>query len=54
MLLESAETDNDLEKQVGGYGHIVALTGISTVNKNLLGILQKLPRGTVAGDCILL
>ncbi|CAA7403661.1 unnamed protein product [Spirodela intermedia] len=50
VLFGTEETDNDLAKQVGGYDHIVVLNGISTVNRNLLGTLKKLPRGTVAGD----
>ncbi|XP_078442889.1 ku80 family protein [Wolffia australiana] len=50
VLFGTDETNNDLEKEVGGYEYIMVLCGISIVNKNLSGILQNLPRGNAPGD----
>ena len=47
------ETSNDLANEIGGYENIAVLRGVSTVNMDLFGIFQKLPRGTAASDCIL-
>uniref|UniRef100_A0A1D1Z9U1 ATP-dependent DNA helicase 2 subunit KU80 n=1 Tax=Anthurium amnicola TaxID=1678845 RepID=A0A1D1Z9U1_9ARAE len=50
VLFGTEDTDNDLEKQVGGYEHIVVLHGIRIVDEKLVETFQKLPRGTVPGD----
>ncbi|MQL90254.1 hypothetical protein Taro_022838 [Colocasia esculenta] len=44
------DTDNELEKQVGGYEHIVVRCPIKIVDENIVETVQKLPRGTIPGD----
>lgn len=39
--------------EVGGYEHVVVLRNIKVVDGDTVESLQKLPRGTVSGDCIL-
>lgn len=52
LLFESAETNNELTKEVGGYEHVTVSRDIKVVDKDLVESLEQLPRGTVAGDCI--
>lgn len=50
--MEHTETNNDLKREVGGYDNIVVLQDIKVVDGDMIDTLQKLPRGTVNGDCI--
>ena len=43
--------NNELTKEVGGYEHVVVLRHLKVVEGDVQ-VLQQLPRGTVAGDCI--
>lgn len=47
------DTDNELTVEVGGYEHVVVLQNLKVVDGDLVKVLEQLPRGTVAGDCIL-
>lgn len=51
--MELSETKNDLQKEVGGYQHVVVLHDIKVVDDALMDTLRELPRGTRNGDCIL-
>ncbi|GMP42985.1 hypothetical protein CsSME_00012534 [Camellia sinensis var. sinensis] len=53
VLFGTEDTDNELTNEVGGYEHVVVLRHIKVVDGDVVEALQKLPRGTVAGDCIL-
>lgn len=53
LLLKYSETQNELTTEVGGYEHVLVLQHIKVVDGDLVNVLQQLPRGTVAGDCIL-
>lgn len=50
--LLTLDTNNDLEKEVGGYEHVVVLRNVKVVDGDCVDILQNLPRGTHNGDCI--
>lgn len=50
VLFGTAETNNELTKEVGGYENIVVLRGIKVVDGDLVDVLDQLPRGTVPGD----
>jgi len=52
VLLGLSDTDNDLEKEVGGYEHVVVLRNVKVVDGDAVDILHNLPRGTHNGDCI--
>ncbi|XP_047342319.1 ATP-dependent DNA helicase 2 subunit KU80 [Impatiens glandulifera] len=52
VLFGTEDTNNDLRREIGGYGNIVVLQNIKVVDGDLVDVLQKLPRGTVAGDFI--
>lgn len=50
----SAETENELARDIGGYDNIWVLRNIKVVDELVIDRVKQLPRGTVAGDCILL
>ncbi|XP_042501367.1 ATP-dependent DNA helicase 2 subunit KU80 isoform X1 [Macadamia integrifolia] len=50
VLFGTEDTDNELTKEVGGYEHVVVLRHIKVVDGDMIQALQKLPRGTAAGD----
>ncbi|XP_057980916.1 ATP-dependent DNA helicase 2 subunit KU80 isoform X2 [Malania oleifera] len=50
VLFGTEETNNDLTREVGGYEHVAVLRNIKVVDGDLVEALQRLPRGTVAGD----
>ncbi|GMP42987.1 hypothetical protein CsSME_00012534 [Camellia sinensis var. sinensis] len=50
VLFGTEDTDNELTNEVGGYEHVVVLRHIKVVDGDVVEALQKLPRGTVAGD----
>ncbi|WOK98096.1 ATP-dependent DNA helicase 2 subunit KU80 isoform X3 [Canna indica] len=50
VLFGTEDTHNDLEKEVGGYEHVVVLREIGVVDGDLVELLQNLPRGTSPGD----
>ena len=52
VVFGTEETNNELTKEVGGYENISLLQDIKVVDGDLVDTLQKLPRGTVDGDCI--
>ncbi|XP_026660873.2 ATP-dependent DNA helicase 2 subunit KU80 isoform X2 [Phoenix dactylifera] len=52
VLLGTDDTCNELQKEVGGYEHIVVLRNISVVDGNAVDFLQNLPRGNFRGDFI--
>lgn len=54
VLFDLSDTENDLTMEVGGYEHVLVLQNIKVVDGHLVETLQQLPRGTHAGDCILL
>lgn len=47
------DTKNELKEEIGGYEHVTVLRNIKVVDEDLVDALQKLPRGSVPGDCIL-
>lgn len=54
VLFHLTDTENELTTEVGGYEHVVVLQNIKVVDGHLVETLQQLPRGTHAGECILL
>ncbi|RRT59040.1 hypothetical protein BHM03_00014092 [Ensete ventricosum] len=48
--MEFSDTNNELEKEVGGYGHVVVLRDIRVVDDDAVVVLKNLPRGTSPGD----
>uniref|UniRef100_A0A803KYW2 ATP-dependent DNA helicase 2 subunit KU80 n=1 Tax=Chenopodium quinoa TaxID=63459 RepID=A0A803KYW2_CHEQI len=50
VLFGTAETNNELTKEVGGYENIVVLRSIKVVDGDLVDVLDQIPRGTVPGD----
>ncbi|XP_021858943.1 ATP-dependent DNA helicase 2 subunit KU80 [Spinacia oleracea] len=50
VLFGTAETNNELTKEVGGYENVVVLEGIKVVDGDLVDVLDQIPRGTVPGD----
>lgn len=50
----SLETGNELAREIGGYEHVTVLRHIRVVDEAVAEHVKQLPRGTVAGDCILL
>ncbi|KMT00104.1 hypothetical protein BVRB_1g019280 [Beta vulgaris subsp. vulgaris] len=50
VLFGTAETNNELTAEVGGYENIVVLRGIKVVDGDLVDALEELPQGTVRGD----
>ncbi|XP_073102897.1 ATP-dependent DNA helicase 2 subunit KU80 isoform X1 [Elaeis guineensis] len=52
VLFGTDDTYNELQKEVGGYEHIVVLRNIGVVDGNAVGFLQNLPRGNFPGDFI--
>ncbi|XP_020101262.1 ATP-dependent DNA helicase 2 subunit KU80-like [Ananas comosus] len=52
VVFGTGETNNELQKEVGGYEHVVVLRKIKVVDGEAIDTLQNLPRGTVPGDCI--
>lgn len=50
ILFGTEDTDNDLEKEVGGYEHVVVLRNVKVVDGDAVDILHNLPRGTHNGD----
>lgn len=49
----ATETDNDLNKELGGYGNIVVAEPIAVISQDLAGHLDNVPRGFGGSDCIL-
>lgn len=49
-----AETQNELAREIGGYEHVTVLRHVRVVDEAVVEYVKQLPRGTVAGDCILL
>uniref|UniRef100_A0A803LI30 ATP-dependent DNA helicase 2 subunit KU80 n=1 Tax=Chenopodium quinoa TaxID=63459 RepID=A0A803LI30_CHEQI len=47
VLFGTAETNNELTKEVGGYENIVVLRSIKVVDGDLVDVLDQIPRGTV-------
>lgn len=50
VLFGTEETKNELTMEVGGYEHVMVLQPLKVVDGELIEALQRLPRGTVAGD----
>ncbi|KAK4748028.1 hypothetical protein SAY87_014614 [Trapa incisa] len=50
VLFGTEETENEVAKEVGGYGHVFVLRNIKVVDGDLVEALKKLPRGTFCGD----
>lgn len=50
VLFGTEDTKNDLQKEVGGYQHVVVLQDIKVVDDALMNTLRELPRGTCNGD----
>ncbi|CAN6460269.1 unnamed protein product [Victoria cruziana] len=50
VIFGTEDTCNELEKEVGGYEHVVVLRTLKVVDEDALEILQKLPRGAASGD----
>nr|APB87921.1 ATP-dependent DNA helicase 2 subunit KU8 [Dendrobium officinale] len=50
VLFGTEETKNDLQKEVGGYLHVVVLQDIKVVDDVTVDNLRELPRGTRNGD----
>ncbi|XP_031483771.1 ATP-dependent DNA helicase 2 subunit KU80 [Nymphaea colorata] len=50
IVFGTEDTCNELEKEVGGYEHVVVLKTIKVVDDDALEVLQKLPRGATSGD----
>lgn len=50
-MINFPDTNNELEKEVGGYEHVFVLRDIGVVDEADLETLN-LPRGTFPGDCI--
>jgi hypothetical protein len=53
MRRPATETDNDLNKELDGYGDIVVAEPIAVVSQDLAGRLENVPQGIGASDCIL-
>lgn len=49
----ATETDNDLNKELDGYGNIVVAEPIAVISQDLAGRLDNVPLGFGASDCIL-
>ncbi|OAY76711.1 ATP-dependent DNA helicase 2 subunit KU80 [Ananas comosus] len=47
VVFGTEETNNELQKEVGGYEHVVVLRKIKVVDGEAIDTLQNLPRGTV-------
>lgn len=50
VLFGTEESKNDLQKEVGGYLHVVVLHDIKVVDDVIMDTLRELPRGTRNGD----
>ncbi|KAK9758053.1 hypothetical protein RND81_01G203500 [Saponaria officinalis] len=50
VLFGTADTNNDLTREVGGYENIVVLKDIKVVDGDLVDVVEQLQRGTVPGD----
>ncbi|XP_072966098.1 ATP-dependent DNA helicase 2 subunit KU80 isoform X1 [Typha angustifolia] len=50
VLFGTEDTDNDLEKEVGGYEHTVVIRSIKVVDGETVEVVQNIPRGTSPGD----
>ncbi|KAJ0964159.1 hypothetical protein J5N97_029281 [Dioscorea zingiberensis] len=50
VLFGTEETNNELEKEVGGYEHVFVLRDIKVVDGDTVEVLHNLPRGTSPGD----
>ncbi|KAL0913845.1 hypothetical protein M5K25_017336 [Dendrobium thyrsiflorum] len=50
VLFGTEETKNDLQKEVGGYLHVVVLQDIKVVDDVTMDNLRELPRGNRNGD----
>ncbi|THU63792.1 hypothetical protein C4D60_Mb01t19570 [Musa balbisiana] len=46
VLFGTEDTNNELEKEVGGYEHVVVLRDIRVVDDDAVVVLKNLPRGT--------
>lgn len=54
IRMEFSDTNNELEKEVGGYEHVAVLRDIRVVDDDAVVVLKNLPKGTFPGDCILI
>ncbi|KAJ3678288.1 hypothetical protein LUZ60_002091 [Juncus effusus] len=52
VLFGTDETENDLEKEVGGYDHVSVLRNIKIVDREAVDIVQNLKRGNSPSDFI--
>lgn len=50
VLFGAEGTENELEKEVGGYEHVVVIRNIKVVDGDAVEALKNLPRGTFYGD----
>ncbi|PKA47661.1 ATP-dependent DNA helicase 2 subunit KU80 [Apostasia shenzhenica] len=50
VLFGTEETKNDLQKEVGGYLHVLVLQDIKVVDSDVMDSLHELQRGTHNGD----
>lgn len=51
--MTSAATENELARDIGGYEHVAVVRNIRVVDEVVVENAKRLPRGTIAGDCIL-
>jgi ATP-dependent DNA helicase 2 subunit 2 len=54
VVFGTEETGNELAREIGGYENVTVLRNIRVVDELAAEHVKQLPRGTVAGDCILL
>lgn len=55
VLFGTADTDNDLSSDEGGYDNISTVWTLSSPNIDLIKFLQnQIKLGPVSGDCILI
>ncbi|XP_020524822.1 ATP-dependent DNA helicase 2 subunit KU80 [Amborella trichopoda] len=50
VLFGTQDTNNELEKEVGGYEHVVVVRAIKVIADDIFEVLSDLPRGTTPGD----
>ncbi|XP_064948605.1 ATP-dependent DNA helicase 2 subunit KU80-like [Musa acuminata AAA Group] len=50
VLFGTEDTNNELEKEVGGYEHVAVLRDIRVVDDDAVVVLKNLPKGTFPGD----
>ncbi|GAA0138353.1 DNA helicase [Lithospermum erythrorhizon] len=50
VVFGTAETRNELTKEVGGYQNVTVMRDIKVVDGDLVEVLQPLPQGSASGD----